>query len=202
MTKQYLYIFSRILLFLLLLALFTAACSGGTEIDSGTLTPTPTETPIATITPSGGVFLDNGSGNTDSQPVDPQEEEEEVEEEEEEEAEVVQSYRVKGESNNVSFVGLICSLERTFYIDATFPGGSGRTVFTPIHLLEGETASSGGGEGCTQSGSGRYVIAMGEDGYGTITWSEDSTLTCPDMNNKRSVTFQVALIPAPELICP
>jgi hypothetical protein len=176
MTKQYLYIFSRILLVSLLAALSTTACSGGKEIDFGTPTPTPTETPIATLTPSGGVFLNNGSGNTDNPVTDPQGEEVEVEEEEEEEEEeVVQSYRVKGESNNVSFVGLICSLEKSFYIDATFPGGSGRTVFTPIHLLEGETASSGGGEGCTQSGSGRYVIAMGEDGYGTITWSEDST---------------------------
>lgn len=196
MTKQYLYVFSRALPFFLLLPLLVVACSGGSSdpFSTPTPTPTPTVTPIVTLTP-GAVFLDPGSGPTDSEAVTPMPTPTATQEE-------VHTYRVKGESNNVSFTGLICSLEKTFSIDSTFPGGSARTLFTPIHLLEGETATSGGGQGCTQTGSGRYVIALGEDGYGTITWSESGTLVCPDVKNTRSVTFQLALIPAPELICP
>ena len=41
------------------------------------------------------------------------------------------SYRVSGESNQVSFSGEICSLDKPFVIEGTFPGGSAKTSFAP-----------------------------------------------------------------------
>jgi hypothetical protein len=108
-----------------------------------------------------------------------------------------QSYRVSGVSNNVSFSGEICSLEKPFVINGTFPGGgSAATTFEG-----GATTMSGGGGGCTQSGGGNYTVTTNENGSGTITWTSTAVLSCPGVNNKRTVTFTLPLQPAPDLAC-
>ena len=111
-------------------------------------------------------------------------------------------YRVSGQSNNVSFNGEICSLDKPFALDATFPGGSAKTSFTPGSALAGSTSVSGGGGGCTQSGGGNYTVTIREDGSGTITWTTTDKLTCPGFGNSRTATFTLPLQPAPELSCP
>lgn len=108
-----------------------------------------------------------------------------------------QSYRVTGVSNNVSFSGEICSLEKPFVINGTFPGGgSAKTTFEG-----GATTMSGGGGGCTQSGGGSYTVTSNEDGSGTITWTSTAVLTCPGVSNKRTATFTLPLTPAPDISC-
>ena len=111
-------------------------------------------------------------------------------------------YRVSGQSNNVSFNGEICSLDKPFALDATFPGGSAKTSFTPGSALAGSTSVSGEGGGCTQSGGGNYTVTIREDGSGTITWTTTDKLTCPGFGNSRTATFTLPLQPAPELSCP
>src|SRR6185369_3728072 len=49
-------------------------------------------------------------------------------------------YRVSGQSNNVSFSGEICGLDVPFVLDATFPGGSAKTSFTPSSANAGSTS--------------------------------------------------------------
>jgi len=113
-----------------------------------------------------------------------------------------QAYRVSGESNDVSFSGEICSLEKPFIIDGVFPGGSARTTFTPSNAASGTESMSGEGSGCTQSGSGSYTVTINEDGSGTITWTDSATITCPLFGNSRTATFTLPLQPAPDLSCP
>lgn len=112
------------------------------------------------------------------------------------------AYRVSGESNDVSFSGEICSLEKPFMIDGVFPGGSATTTFTPSSSTGGVESMSGEGSGCTQSGSGSYTVTINEDGSGSITWTESATLTCPLLSNTRTATFTLPLQPAPDLSCP
>ena len=111
-------------------------------------------------------------------------------------------YRVSGQSNNVSFTGEICSLDMPFALNATFPGGTAKTSFTPSGALAGSTSVSGGGGGCTQSGGGNYTVTIKEDGSGTITWTTTDKLTCPGFANSRTATFTLPLQLAPELSCP
>ncbi len=114
-----------------------------------------------------------------------------------------QAYRVSGASNHASFIGQICSLEKTFTIEATFPGGTATTFFTPENGPDGGiTAMEGEGSGCTQSGAGTYTVALNEDGSGTVTWTDTATLTCPGISNNRTATFTLPLQPAPDLSCP
>ncbi len=114
----------------------------------------------------------------------------------------VKAYRVAGVSNNVSFTGEICSLDKPFAIDATFPGGAAKTKFTPGSLVAGTTSVSGGGNGCVQTGGGNYDVTIKEDGSGTITWTTSDTLTCPLFTNSRTGKFTLPLQPAPEISCP
>ena len=114
-----------------------------------------------------------------------------------------QSYRVSGQSNGVNFSGQICSLDKPFTIDATFPGaGSAKTTFTPSSGAGGTTSVSGGGGGCVQSGGGNYTVTQKEDGSASITWTTIDTLVCPRFSNSRTGTFTLPLQPAPELSCP
>ncbi|MEO8436640.1 MAG: hypothetical protein ABI596_17210 [Pyrinomonadaceae bacterium] len=111
-------------------------------------------------------------------------------------------YRVSGVSNGVSFTGQICSLDKPFVIDATFPGGgSAKTTFTPRSANGGTTSVSGGGAGCVQSGSGNYTVTISQDS-GSLTWTSTSTLTCPGVSNSRTATFTLPLQPGPEISCP
>jgi hypothetical protein len=112
------------------------------------------------------------------------------------------SYRVSGQSNKVSFTGEICSLNKPFVLDATFPGGSAKTSFTPSSVTGGSTSVSGGGNGCSHSGGGSYTVTLKEDGSGTITWTTTDTITCPLFANSRTATFTLPLQPAPDLSCP
>ncbi len=114
-----------------------------------------------------------------------------------------QSYRVDGVSNGVSFTGEICSLNKPFAIDATFPGGKAKTTFTPDNAASGSTSVSGGGlGGCVHTGGGNYNISNNSDGSGTITWTTSDKIACPMFSNSRTVTFTLPLKPAPEISCP
>ena len=112
-----------------------------------------------------------------------------------------QGYRVKGQSNGVSFSGEICSLGRPFSIDATFPGGTAKTSFTPSGDTNGRTTVSGGGNGCTHTGGGTYSVTLKADGSASITWTTADTIACPGFSNSRTATFTLPLQPAPDLAC-
>jgi hypothetical protein len=112
------------------------------------------------------------------------------------------SYRVSGQSNNVSFSGEICSLDMPFVLNATFPGGTAKTSFMPSSAIAGSTTVSGGGGGCSHSGGGNYSVTIKEDGSGTLTWTTTDKLACPGFANSRTATFTLPLQLAPELSCP
>ena len=112
------------------------------------------------------------------------------------------SYKVSGQSNNVNFTGQICGLDKPFVLDATFPGGTAKTSFTPSSVVAGTTTVSGGGGGCEHSGGGNYSVSLKEDGSGTLTWTTNDKITCPGFGNSRTVTFTLPLQPAPDMSCP
>jgi hypothetical protein len=112
------------------------------------------------------------------------------------------AYSVSGESNKVTFNGQICSLEKPFVIDATFPGGgSAKTTFTPDSAAGGKTTVTGGGGGCVQTGGGTYTITSNADGSQTIKWTTTDKLTCPSIKQTRTGTFSLPLMPAPDATC-
>ena len=111
-------------------------------------------------------------------------------------------FRANGTSNNVSFTGEICSLDRPFSIDAKYPGGSAKTSFTPGNAATGETIVTGGGGGCTHTGGGNYTVSHNEDGTATLNWTTSDSIQCPGFSNSRTATFTLTLQPAPELKCP
>jgi hypothetical protein len=111
-------------------------------------------------------------------------------------------YLVSGESNNVSFSGKICGLDKPFVIDATFPGGgTAKTTFTPSTAVNGTTTVTGGGAGCVQTGAGKYTVTINEAGNGTLQWTTTDTLTCPNINNTQTGSFTLPLQIAPEGSC-
>ena len=112
------------------------------------------------------------------------------------------AYNVSGASNGVNFSGKICGLDRPFTIDATFPSGTAKTTFTPNSVVVGTTSVSGGGNGCVQSGGGKYTVTINQDGSGSLTWTTTDTLTCSAFSNSRTATFTLPLQPAPEISCP
>jgi hypothetical protein len=114
----------------------------------------------------------------------------------------VTTYRVNGQSNNVSFSGEICSINKPFSIDAKFPGGTAKTTFSPGDAGGGSTSVSGGGGGCTHSGGGSYKVVFAADGSGTLDWTTSDTIACPGFSNSRTATFTLSLKPAPDLSCP
>ena len=79
------------------------------------------------------------------------------------------AYKVSGESNGANFSGEICSLNKPFTINGTFPGGTAKTTFTPNSVAAGTTADSGGGNGCVMTGGGAYNVTLKEDGSASIT---------------------------------
>ncbi|HBR56266.1 MAG TPA: hypothetical protein DEA22_02145 [Blastocatellia bacterium] len=112
------------------------------------------------------------------------------------------SYRVNGSSNNVSFTGEICNINKPFTIDAKYPGGTAKTTFFPDVEGEGQTTVTGSGGGCTHSGGGDYTVVLKDDGSGTLTWTTTDTISCPGFSNSRTATFSLPLQPAPDLSCP
>jgi len=111
-------------------------------------------------------------------------------------------YRVVGVSNNVSFTGEICSLERPFKIDAKYPGGTATTSFAPGSAAGGTTTVSGSGSGCTHSGEGTYQLTPNENGSAALTWKTTDTIACPGFSNSKTGSFSLTLQPAPDLSCP
>ena len=112
------------------------------------------------------------------------------------------SYRIAGVSNGVSFTGEICSLNKQFYLDAQFPGGTASTTFMPGTDAGGTTNVSGNGGGCEQLGGGTYKVTTNADGSATLTWTTTDKLACPGFSNSRTATFTLPLQPAPEISCP
>lgn len=114
----------------------------------------------------------------------------------------LRAYRVNGQSNNVSFTGEICSLDKAFSIDAKFPGGTAKTTFSPGGAGGGTTTVSGGGNGCTHSGGGNYTVTSGAGDSPTLSWTTTDTIACPGFSNSRTATFKLPLQPATDLSCP
>jgi len=112
------------------------------------------------------------------------------------------SYRVNGQSAGASFTGEICSLDKPFTINVESITGNWPMEFTPSDELSGQMTGTISSSGCTQSGGGPYTISIGEDGSGTITFTYNSTATCPGGSTTRSKTSTLPLRPAPELSCP
>jgi hypothetical protein len=112
------------------------------------------------------------------------------------------AYRVSASSNNVSFSGEICGLDKPFIINGTYPGGSAQTSFAPSSVVAGTTTVAGGGGGCEHSGGGNYTVSLKEDGSGTLTWTTSDKIACPGFSNSRTATFTLPLQPTSDLSCP
>jgi len=111
------------------------------------------------------------------------------------------SYRVSGTSNNVSFTGEICSLDKPFVINGKFGNGSETQTFTPSGSTSGTVQEAGNSGGCTQSGGGTYKIVLNEQRSGTLEFTETVTGVCGPFSNTKTVTFKVSLQPASDLSC-
>ena len=111
------------------------------------------------------------------------------------------AYRISGQSNNVSFTGQTCGLDKPFTLDSTFPGGTAKTTFTPKSPVSGSASTAASGSGCTATGSGDYSIVLNNDGSGTLTWTSNDTLSCQGFSNSKTNKFTLPLTPAPEVAC-
>ena len=111
------------------------------------------------------------------------------------------AYRISGESNNVSFTGQACGLDKPFFLNATFPGGTAKFTFTPNSAVGGSTATTAGGSGCSLTGGGEYSLILNNDGSGTLTWTTTDTVVCQGFSNTRTNTFNLPLQPMPEATC-
>ncbi|MGB8981951.1 MAG: hypothetical protein WCC12_08755, partial [Anaerolineales bacterium] len=89
------------------------------------------------------------------------------------------AYRVSGESNDVSYSGDICSLEKPFVLHGTFANGSETQSFTPSNATSGTVKESGDSGGCTLTGEGSYTVTLNEQGSGELQWTESIKSFCP-----------------------
>jgi len=113
-----------------------------------------------------------------------------------------QGYVVTGVSNEVSFSGEICSLDKPFVLNGTFSNGSETQSFTPSSAASGTVTESGNSGGCEQSGSGSYTITLSEEGTGELQWTIGIHASCPPYSADHTYTFVLPLQPAPDLSCP
>jgi hypothetical protein len=113
-----------------------------------------------------------------------------------------QAYTVSAQSGPVTFSGQICSLDKPFVLNGTFANGSETQSFTPSNATGGAVEESGNSGGCTQSGGGSYTVTFNEQGSGELQWTETVTGSCPPYSSTKTYTFNVPLIPAPDLSCP
>jgi hypothetical protein len=111
-------------------------------------------------------------------------------------------YRVNGKSHGASFTGEICGLDKPFTIYVDSITGSWPMGFTPSSEFAGRMDGTIEANGCTLTGGGPYTISIGEDGSGTITFTYNSTATCPTGSTTTSKTSTLPLKPAPDLSCP
>jgi hypothetical protein len=113
-----------------------------------------------------------------------------------------EAYRVSGLSTGVTYSGEICSLEKPFVLNGTFPNGSETLSFTPSNATGGTVEESGESGGCTNSGGGSYTVTLNEQGSGELQWTDTITSSCPPYSTTKTLTFSLPLIPAPDLSCP
>jgi len=112
------------------------------------------------------------------------------------------SYHAEGSSNGAFFKGDICDLNKPFTIDVDSRTGKWPMNFTPTSEFAGSMEGTFSSNGCTLTGGGPYTISIGENGSGTITFTYNSTATCPMGSTTTSKTSTLPLKPAPELACP
>ncbi len=112
------------------------------------------------------------------------------------------AFLVSGTSNNVSFTGQICSLDKPFVLNGTFGNGSETQSFTPSSATGGSVEESGNSGGCTQTGAGTYQVTLNDQGSGELQWTETVTASCPPYSSTKTYTFKLPLKPAPDLSCP
>jgi hypothetical protein len=113
------------------------------------------------------------------------------------------SYRVEGSSGGASFKGDICSLDKPFTINVDSVTGKWPMNFTPEGEATGHMEGNFSSNGCTLTGGGPYNVSIGEEGSGTITFTYNSTASCPGVPSRAtSRTSTLPLKPAPELSCP
>ena len=113
------------------------------------------------------------------------------------------SYHAEGSSDGASFKGDICDVTRPFTIDVDSKTGKWPMNFTPESESAGHFEGTFSSDGCTLTGGGPYTISIGEDGSGTITFTYNSTATCPyGPPRTTSRTSTLPLKPAPEGSCP
>lgn len=111
-------------------------------------------------------------------------------------------YVVNGVSNDVSYSGEICSLEKPFVLNGTFANGSETQSFMPSSSINGTVEESGNSGGCTLTGEGSYTITLNEQGSGELQWTESIESSCPPYSVTNALTFKLPLQPAPDLSCP
>jgi len=113
------------------------------------------------------------------------------------------SYRAEGSSGGASFKGDICNLDKPFTIDVDSITGKWPMNFTPESDSAGTMEGTFSSNGCTLTGGGPYTVSIGENGSGTITFTYNSTASCPGVPSEvTSKTTTLPLKPAPELSCP
>jgi hypothetical protein len=112
------------------------------------------------------------------------------------------AYKVNRTVQDVTFTGQICSLDKTFTIKATYPGGNATTTFTPTNSTSGKTSVEGGGSGCEHTGGGTYNVLYNDKGDATLDWETTDTINCSFINQTKTSIFSLPLDPAPDLTCP
>ncbi len=111
------------------------------------------------------------------------------------------SYRASGKQDSATFTGDICSLNRPFEIGVTSITGAWPMKFTPSSELAGQMEGTFTAGDCNLTGGGPYSVVLKEDGTGTLTFTYNSTATCPAGSRTTSKTTTLKLTPAPDLKC-
>ncbi len=111
-------------------------------------------------------------------------------------------YTVSGVSNDVTYSGEICSLDKPFTLNGAFTDGSEIQSFIPSNPTSGTVEESGNSGGCTLTGEGTYTVILNEQGSGELQWIESITSSCPPYSVTNTLTFNLPLNPSPGLHCP
>jgi hypothetical protein len=113
-------------------------------------------------------------------------------------AKCLPSYTASGGSNGYTFSETICSLRQPFKLTAS--GAHHFAVnFTPTSLLGGNVTASASEGGCTDRGSGTYIVKVGSNGAGSIKITiPGDTVTCPGVSKTNEVIQVVTITPLAE----
>jgi hypothetical protein len=113
-------------------------------------------------------------------------------------AKCLPSYEASGGSNNFAFSGTICSLRQPFKLTASGMEQF-NVAFAPSSGLSGSVTATGGGGGCSDEGSGTYIVNLGSNGAGNITVTiPASTIKCPGISKTNEVIQIVTITPLTE----